>query len=1335
MLSIGTVSAGNTAQREYHERQLAQSRDDYYRETEGPAGVWVGSQAEALGLSGEVDIEGFRRMLDGQDPATGEDLGGRMDRRKTVAFDLAFSAPKSVSLLRMAADEKTSKTVDQAHERAVLAALSYVEQEGWKGRARVTREDGSRERITVEGTGTIGVLYRHETTRNADPQLHSHAVLANVVRPERGDAQAINSPVLYQQAKTAGSVYQAVLRGELGRELGIEFDTPVNGLADIKGFDRQLIETFSTRRAEILEGLARAGFSAGGAAAERVALESRRAKDMQLDHGLWRVEVREALARDGFALEQAQALVRTPAELALTGAGTRGEAAHPRSVGERLQAAPLHQVTSQRATEDARAVWQAALSIAEGYTADELDDVLTGALRDGRIVQVSDGERARFTTEPHLQLERRVQESTLGRMGETSAPKIAAAGYAVPDRTPDGHPLSAEQRRVLKQVLTSGHGVEVIRARAGAGKTTIAGLARREFEDHGVKVVGVAPTLQALAELDDVGLEQRETLARTAVGDGEFSKIMRTMDHRTVVLVDEAAMSQTRQIAPLLTRAAERGAKVVAIGDDVQLAAVGAGGWFRYLTEHQDAAVLELTEVHRQRDPVERDRLNQLHRGDVAGWTRWADQHDRIEIQPTVQDAYTVAVGRYEQALDAVDGDVDRLVVMAPENTHRRELNEQLRRVVIDRGVVDRGRERDYDGILVAPGDRLVATATVREDGRSERTVENGERFEVLDVGVHGVTARAVAGGRRGEIVKLPRVVLEPAGEGRAVEHAYARTVHKAQGMTVDRSILFAPDPGRLGRNLAYVGLTRTRDRADLVTVADSRPQGLERLTRGMAERRDHQTAIAHADPKALNPERLQQMSDPEIDEHRHALLTEARQAMSRLTRLDREVRGAWAGSRDARGDAQLLAERDQLQARVDEARALLAEHDPTGERADRGLMEHTTRQALERDQAQLGRLNDRLAGRELVGVDQADETQAQIRKTREPVRRYLDQLLEDLDQVHGMQIDRSTAAVDPTNVPEHERPALVLREARERADRVRGLTVSAAQQLGTGHPAVVRWLEQHGPAVERAPVRSVEQPADRAPEREQAPRRVIQPTQYQQAFLEQIERWRAAERAFERLGGQDALERLFVVRAAAHDTDRRHRALTGELAEHEARQPSRIRLGAMEKWTTRRTELQQQLDRSVGDVADAQRELRAVERQHGGRPVDEVIGQTRAAEQQIRTERDRTVATERSLARSGPAAVDERRLTRLLGRRDALETDGERRRYDQLAGQIAVRDVVRTQPDSELRWKQTVPTPDRDVALWRADHGMRLSPAQERVVDRQQAIDQARDPGFDLGR
>lgn len=1324
MLSIGTVSAGNQAQREYHERQLAQSRDDYYRETEGPAGVWIGAQAEAFRLSGEVDIEMFRRMLDGQDPATGEDLGGRMDRRKTVAFDLAFSAPKSVSLLRMAADEGTAKTVDRAHERAVKAALSYIEEEGWKARARVTHEDGSRERVTVQGTGVIGVLYRHETTRNADPQLHSHAVLANVVRPEKGDAQAINSPVLYQQAKTAGSVYQAVLRGELGRELGIEFDTPVNGLSDIKGFDRGLIETFSTRRAEILEGLARAGFSAGGAAAERVALESRRAKDMQLDHGQWRVEVRQALQRDGFGIEQAQALVRTPAEreLALSGAGGGVEVPRPRSLEERLQAAPLDQLTDVRATEDARLIRQVAMSAREGFTADEVTKALSGVFDDPRLVQVQGGERPRWTTERHLQLEHRVQRDTLGRMQDATAPRIDVEGYTAPTKTPDGSDLSPEQRQVLGQVLTSGHGVEVIRARAGAGKTTIAGLARAEFEAHGIKVLGVAPTLQALAELDDVGLEKRDSLARTAFSDGEFSEVMRTMDHQTVVLVDEAGMAQTREIAPLLDRAAERGAKVVAIGDDVQLAAVGAGGWFRYLVEHQDAPVLALSEVHRQRDPVERDRLNGLHRGDVAGWIRWADQHDRIDVQLTVQDAYEATVSRFESALDAVDSEIDRVVVMAPQNTHRRALNDQLRRVVADRGVLDRTQERDYDGLLVAPGERLVATKTVTVEGTSRRLVENGERFEVLTVDAAGARARAVAGKRRGELVQLPAEILRPDKDGRRVDHAYARTVHKAQGMTVDRSILFAPDPGRLGRNLAYVGLTRTRDRADLVTVASDRPAGLERLVRGMSERRDHQAALAIASPKRLDPERVTRMSVPELAEHRHALLTEARQAMTRLSRLDREARGAWAGSADARTDANLVSHRDQLVAQIEARERHLAEQDPDGKKQGRGLMEQTTRQALERDRGALERLDEQLVGREVQGVPEADELQARIQKARRPAESYLKHLLERLDHVHGQQADR-TATVDPLSVPEHERPALALTQEAARSEQLRSLTVLAAQQLGTGHSQVASWLERHPLPHAATQTRSAER---KAPARRYSP--------HQQAFADALDAWHRSRGEWATpQGARDAQEL-----SGTHDRlERAHEELTSATVRRDAHlidEPSRLRRTAHREWNAVLGSVQQRVDRAQRRLADLQQQRDAVENRLG-RPFEELVAESRDATlQTLIAERDAR-ELEHALARRGPEGFGIKRTEKLLGPRDGLNPQ-DQRRYDKLAGQIAVDHVLRDQPttDRQQRWPtlNDLKNIGREIALWRDAHDLPLTERQQQIAERHRPIE--RDHGIDLG-
>jgi conjugative relaxase-like TrwC/TraI family protein len=1302
VLSVGTVSAGNAAQREYHERQLAEARDDYYRESEGPPGVWVGAFTARLGVEGEVSLEQFRRLLDGRHPDTGESFSDSMGRRKTVAFDLAFSAPKSVSLLRMAADEHTSKTIDLTHDRAVRAALAYIEAEGWKGREL---RDG--ERITTDGTGVIGVLYRHETTRNADPQLHSHAVLANLVDDGGGRVRAINSQVLYWQAKTAGTVYQAVLRGELHDRLGLRFDVPVNGLADIEGFDRGLIETFSTRRGEILQALGRAGLpSSSKTATERAALESRRAKDRTLDHTQWRLETRSTLRAAGLGPDAADRLIGTPA------AGTVGE--RDAEIGNRIAAAPLDQVTRERATEDARAIRQAAMNVSGGYTYAEVGEALTKVFSDDRLVQIQDGDRPRWTTARHLRLEHRVEQSALGRMQETNAPRIDRDDYTVPSATPEGHGLSPEQRRVLAQILKSGRGVEVVRARAGAGKTTIAGLARSEFERHGFRVMGVAPTLQALAELDDVGVATKDSLARTALSGGEFSTVMRNMDHRTVVLVDEAAMAQTKDIAPLLDRAADCGAKVVAIGDDGQLAAVGAGGWFRYLVEHREAPVLELTEVYRQRDPVERDRLNQLHRGDVTGWVRWAGQRDRIHVHRTVEDAYAAAVNRYERALADVDGDVDRVLVMAPDNAHRRALNEQLRRVIVRYGLVDREREENYGGLLVAPGDRLVANATVTDPASGGRVVENGERFEILTTAFGGGQALAVAGQRRGQTVWLPADVLADSSNGRSVDHAYARTVHKAQGMTVDRSILFAPDPGRLGRNLAYVGLTRTRDRADLVTVAPNRLTGLERLVRGMAERRDQRAALAIADPAQLDPERVSRMSDPEVDEHRHTLLTEAREAMARLTRLDREARGAWVGSGEARTTAQLLAQREGLTASIQDRERLLEEQDPDGDRRRRHLMEHTIGQALIRDRAALESVDQRLHGRDASGdIEAADETQQRIRQSRALVADYLASLLERLDHVHSEQIDRTTAHTSPSSVPEHDRPSLALREEAERSERIRRLTLAAAQQLGTGHPTVASWLEGHAPR----PPRDTPQRAG-----EVLPSRF---TAAQLAFADALRAWRAERASWTRDGGRGQLDRLEnLVDRIDRATQRRDQSFLA-LRAHEGSEPSWLRRGAHAQWQTTRTSLSGVANERQRRMDDLDRERKHAEREVG-RPIATALRESYGAQQRViglaRTARER----EQNLFRGGPTGLGIERATRTLGRRDDLDP-ADQRRYDQLAGRMAIQQVLDCEPAVNQAdcWRSALASDlRRDVAGWRDAHDLPLEPSGQRTVRRQDGVD-----------
>lgn len=180
---------------------------------------------------------------------------------------------------------------------------------------------------------------------------------------------------------------------------------------------------------------------------------------------------------------------------------------------------------------------------------------------------------------------------------------------------------------------------------------------------------------------------------------------------------------------------------------------------------------------------------------------------------------------------------------------------------------------------------------------------------------------------------------------------------------------------------------------------------------------------------------------------------------------------------------------------------------------------------------------------------------------------------------------------------------------------------------------------------------------------------------------------------------------------------------------------PPRLRLGAVDAWTARRAELSADRDRAAEDLAGARRDGAAFERTREGRPLDDLITQLRDSGRRADAATSRTAAIERRLVQLGPAALDEQRLVRVLGRRDDLETDGDRRRYDQLAGRLAVFDVLQTQQDEPGRWLQTTGTPERDVAIWRGDRELTLSRPQRRIVqEHRQEVERSRDLGRDFG-
>ena len=216
MVSVGLIggTSGDGRSAGYYTSSVAKGRDDYYTGKGEADGEWFGAGAKALGLEGTVDADAFHKVvMEAVDPGSGEVLR-RVARDHAVhGVDMTFSAPKSVSLMFFLGGPEAQGAVREAHDKAVAAGLGYMERE-----ACVVREGkaGAKGREVAEGF--VGGVFRHRTSRALDPQLHTHAVVANLAKrrdgPERWDGRyvALDATAIYQQAKTAGYLYQAELR-------------------------------------------------------------------------------------------------------------------------------------------------------------------------------------------------------------------------------------------------------------------------------------------------------------------------------------------------------------------------------------------------------------------------------------------------------------------------------------------------------------------------------------------------------------------------------------------------------------------------------------------------------------------------------------------------------------------------------------------------------------------------------------------------------------------------------------------------------------------------------------------------------------------------------------------------------------------------------------------------------------------------------------------------------------------------------------------------------------------------------------------------------------------
>ena len=747
----------------------------------------------------------------GRPPIDAAELAGQIakssrPRAQTVAgFDLTFSPVKSVSSLWAVAEPAVAAAIERAHQAAVNDALSFIEQQALFTR---TGPQGIRQ---VNVRGLVAAAFIHRDSRAGDPDLHTHVAVANKVQTLDGRWLSIDGRVLFKAKVAASETYNTSLEQHLRDALGMRFAARPGShpskrpIREIIGVDPRLNQRWSTRRAQI-------NVRRGELAVQ-----------FQHDHGRPPTAV-EALHLAQQATLQTRDAKHEPRSLAEQRTTWMNEAAAvlggrsavasmvataltPTRESARMADAHWVAQTADRvlaAMEETRSTWQMWHVRAEAQRhiravdvpaeqANTMVDLLVnevlqhrsvalaaapdgieepGALRrvDGSSVYSIAG-ADRYTSQRILDAEQRLL--TIAGIRDGTVLDRTVVDLALLEMAANGTALDTGQASLVRQMCTSGARLQLAIAPAGAGKTTAMRALTLAWTEDGGQVLGLAPSAAAAGVLGEQTGIRADTLAKLtwSLRNGDLPDWVMSVGPATLIIIDEVGMADTLSLDSAVRFALDRGASVRLIGDDQQLAAIGAGGVLRDIKQTHGA--LHLTELHRFTDPAEAQASLALREGDADALGFYLDQ-GRVhvgDLAKITEDAFSAWISDRAVGLDAI--------MLAPTRELVAELNRRARDHRLD-GAPAGQEVRLGDGNRASVGDMIITRANDRRLRLSATDwVKNGDRWTITHVDRSG--GLTVRHSRSQLKCQLPAdYVTSSTGLG------YATTIHSAQGVSAD---------------------------------------------------------------------------------------------------------------------------------------------------------------------------------------------------------------------------------------------------------------------------------------------------------------------------------------------------------------------------------------------------------------------------------------------------------------------------------------------------------------------------------------------------------------------
>ncbi len=885
--------------------------NEYYTAGEEPDGVWFNPKG-LFGLAdgGKVDSSDFHRLYNGFAPSGGGKLTQNAgSERRSAGLDLTFSADKSVSALWAVADPELRAEIERAHNDAARGALEETVLRHC-AYTRIRNRDGD---IEVLPADISAAMFQHGTSRDNDPQLHTHCVIFNAARTHRdGKYRALHQHPVYTWMKAAGAVYRNTLAWSLQERLGIRMEQygKDGEFTRIAGIPEDLIGHWSKRRAAIIDAAREMGFTVEGnapraAAANKITRAGKSPdNDPEIRHARWRGEA------DGFI--EREALI-----VSLLGKSEEITQEQIRALTAVLEDLPYRLTREEAVFRLPDIVERVGNATAGLLNRDAVATSIERVLLSPEVVRLTRAPRSAegradmahtrlYSTRHNLQMEIEVRDMAAGMAADTGHSLSAQAiENKVTGLLAAGYPLSVEHIQAIRAVTSSSGRVAIIEGAAGSGKTTTLRPIADLYRDHGNNIIATAVAWRTAVALgNDVDARPFcvDKLLRLAARGGI------EIDGDTTIIVDEAGMLSTRQAHHILQLSERHGAKIVFAGDTQQQQPVEAGPGLRLVRDavgsvrvdriRRQKADLEdiLVHVHGENPETARFRTGMMGEqerarilteydamGDKPVFTPW-----QVAASEALRDgdaASAIAAhhvrGRFhigydeEKTLTGLVDDWDRYqrehpdkssVVLARTRAEVRALSYLMRerrfaalpdgeRADTDRVtvIVSRGTEdeRTTSPLEIARGDRLRIGATHWEKQLFNGTVVTVDDFKV----------------ERAEAATEPSVLISARTEdGRHVsfhhdeirdwygnirlDHGYALTITSAQGLTVDWTFLLAD--ARPARETIYPAATRHREGLDI--YVNRAPLALD-----IADRRadnDREAAVTDTEIRAYLAER-----------------------------------------------------------------------------------------------------------------------------------------------------------------------------------------------------------------------------------------------------------------------------------------------------------------------------------------------------------------------------------------------------------------------------------------------------------------------------------------------